>query len=83
MDELKNSGLESKLCKLESDLNISTNVNDELSDKLVVLEWKCHTNKQCSRRECLKFLSIPGEFGDGLGHWRKSTWDFGCSWYPC
>ena len=66
MDKLKNdiNELKTKFCKLESDLHISKNVNDTLSDKLVVLERKCHANEQYSRRECLKILSIPAEVGD-------------------
>ena len=30
------------------------NVNDKPTDKLVVLQRKCHANEQYSRRECLK-----------------------------
>ena len=39
LDELKNdlNELETKFCKHESDLHISRNINDKLSDKLVVL----------------------------------------------
>ena len=59
LDELK-----TKFCKLESDLHISMNVNDKLADKLVVLERKCHTNEQYSRRECLEISGIPAEVGD-------------------
>ena len=47
LDELKNdlNELKTKFCKLESDLHISRNVNDKLSDKLVVLEQKYHANE--------------------------------------
>ena len=66
LDELKINlnELKSKFCKLESDLHISRNVNDKLSDKLVVLEQKCHANEQYSRRECLEIWGIPAEVGD-------------------
>ena len=66
LDELKNdlNELKTKFCKLESDLHISRNVNDKLSDKLTVLERKCHANEQYSRRECLEILGIPAEVGD-------------------
>ena len=56
--------LKTKFCKIESDLHISGNVNDKLSDKLVVLEQKCHANEQHPRRECLKILGIPAKVGD-------------------
>ena len=48
LDELKNdlNELKTKFCKLESYLHISRNVNDKLSDKLIVLERKCHANEQ-------------------------------------
>ena len=66
LDELKNdqNELKTKFCKLESDLHISRNVNDKLSDKLIVLERKCHANEQYSRRECLEISDIPAEAGD-------------------
>ena len=40
LDELKKdlTELKTKFCKLQSDPHISRNVNDKLSDKLVVLE---------------------------------------------
>ena len=52
LDELKNdlSELKTKFCKFESGLHISRNVNDKLSDKLTVLERKCHAHEQYSRR---------------------------------
>ena len=66
LDELKINlnELKTKFCKLESDLHIPRNVNDKLSDKLVVLERKCHASKQYSRRECLEISGIPAEEGD-------------------
>ena len=46
--ELENdlSELKTKFCKLESNHYVSRNVNDKLSDKLVVLERKCYANEQ-------------------------------------
>ena len=66
LDELKINlnELKTKFCKLESDLHISRNVNDKLSDKLVVLERKYHANEQHSRRKCLEISGIPAEVGD-------------------
>ena len=76
LDELKNNldELKTKFCKLESDLHISRNVYDKLSDKLVVLERKCDVNEQYSRRECLDISGIPAEVGDkDIG---KKCWRF-------
>ena len=56
--------LKTKSCKLESDLHISGNVNDKLTDKLVVLERKCHVNEQYPRRQCLEISGIPALVGD-------------------
>ena len=66
LGELKNNlnELKTKFYKLESDLRISRNVNDKLTDKLVVLEQKCHANEQYSRRECLEISGIPAKVGD-------------------
>ena len=76
LDELKNNldELKTKFCKLESDLHISRNVYDKLSDKLVVLEQKCDVNEQYSRRECLDISGIPAEVGDK--DIRKKCWRF-------
>ena len=56
--------LKTQSCKLESDLHISRNVNDKLTDKLVVLERKCHFNEQYPRRQCLEISGIPAVVGD-------------------
>ena len=66
LDELKNelNELKTKFSKGESDLHSSGNVNDKLTDKLVVLERKCHANEQYSRKECLEISGIPPEVGD-------------------
>ena len=39
-------------------------MNDKLTDKLIVLERKCHANEQYCRRECLEISGIPAEVGD-------------------
>ena len=66
LDELKIdlNELKTKFWKLESDLHISRNVNDKMSDKLVALERKCHANEQYSRRECLEISGILAGVGD-------------------
>ena len=76
LDELKNdlNELKTKFCKLESDLHISRNVNDKLSNKLIVLERKCHANEQYSRRECLETLGILAEVG--IKTLKKKYWRF-------
>ena len=63
LDGLKNglNKFKTKVCKLESDLHISRNVSDKLSDKFVVLERKCHTSEQYSRRKCFEISRIPAE----------------------
>ena len=62
-DKLKNNlnELKTNLCKLESDLHISRNLNDRLKNKLVVLERKCHANEQYSRRESYEKSGIPAQ----------------------
>ena len=65
LDELKNNlnELKTKFSQLNSDMHISWNLNDKMSDKLVILERKCHVIEQSSRRECLKISGIPAEAG--------------------
>ena len=66
LDDLKNNfdELKTKLTKLKADLNISRNVNSELSDKLISVERKCFANEQYSRRECLEISGIPPSVKD-------------------
>ena len=66
LDELKNDLNEPKIkfCKLESDLYISRNANDKLTDKVVVPERKCHANEQYSRGECLEISGISAEVSE-------------------
>ena len=76
LDELNNNRneLKTKSCKLESDLRISRNVNDKLTDKLVVLEQKCHVNEQYPRRQLLEISGIPAHVGDT--NIEKKYWRF-------
>ena len=63
--ELKNdlNELKTTFCKLESYLHISRNVNDKPTDKLVVIEQKCHANEQYSKIECLETSRILAKSG--------------------
>ena len=51
--------LKNKFTKLESDLEISRNVNNKLVDQVTTLERKCWENEQYSRRECIEISGIP------------------------
>ena len=48
-----------KFTKLESDLEISRNINNKLVDQVTRLERKCWENEQYSRRECVEISRIP------------------------
>ena len=74
----KFSKLETEFCKLKSDLHISSNVNDKLFDKLVVLERKYHANKQYSWRKTFEIFSIPAE--EGNNDIEKKCWKFWIQW---
>ena len=49
---------------MDPDLAISRNVNLKLVECLVVTEWKCWANQQCSRRECLEISGTPESVSD-------------------
>ena len=51
--------MKNKFTKLESDLEISRNVNNELIDQVTRLERKCWENEQYSRREWIEISGIP------------------------
>ena len=51
--------LKNKFTELESDLEISRNVNNKLVDQVTRLERKCWENEQYSRRECIEISGIP------------------------
>ena len=51
--------MKNKFAKLESDLEISRNVNNKLVDQVTRLERKCWQSEQYSRRECIDISGIP------------------------
>ena len=51
--------LKNKFTKLESDLEISRNINNKLVDQVTRLERKCWLNEQYSWRESIDFSGIP------------------------
>ena len=51
--------LKIKFTKLESDMEMSRNVNNKLVDPVTRLERKCQKNEQYSRRECIEISRIP------------------------
>ena len=57
-DELMKE-LKTNLFKLETDLGISRNVNEKLTQQLILVERKCWANEQYSRREYLENSGIP------------------------
>ena len=50
--------LKNKFTNIESDLEISRNVNNKLVNQVTRLERKCWENKQYFRRECMKISGI-------------------------
>ena len=50
--------LKNKFTKLESDMEISRNVNNKLVDQVKRLERKYRGNEQYSRRECIEISRI-------------------------
>ena len=65
LDELKNNlnELKTNFFKIESDLHISRNINDKLSEKIVVLERKCHANEQHSKNNASKYRAFLQKCG--------------------
>ena len=51
--------LKNKCTKLESDLELSRNINNRLVEQVTRLERKCLENEQYSRRECIQISGIP------------------------
>ena len=45
--------------KLEADLKVSKSVAEAMKNHIIVLERKCWSNEQYSRRECLEISGIP------------------------
>ena len=50
--------------RLESDVAIVSNVNDQLKKQLVATERQCWANAQYSRRECIEISGIPSSVPD-------------------
>ena len=61
LSDMKNeiSELRNICNKLEVDLKVSKSVTEVMKNHVVVLEHKCWSNKQYSRRECLVISGIP------------------------
>ena len=63
LSDMKNelSELRKNYNKLESDLKVSKSVTEAMKNHITVLERKCCSNEQYSRRECLKISGIPSD----------------------
>ena len=55
--------LKNKYTQLESDLEISRNVNNKLVDQVTRLERKYWESEQYSKRECIEISGIPQSIG--------------------
>ena len=66
MDTLSNTGdnLSSKLDLVDSSLNVTKTVNDNLLNHITTLERSLLTQEQYSRRKCLKIVGIPVSIDD-------------------
>ena len=53
--------LRKKFNKLEADLKVSKSVTEAIKNHITVLELKCWSNEQYSRRECLEISGIPSD----------------------
>ena len=58
------SGLKSDFSKVETDIQVTRNVNSKLSERLVTEQRKCYANEQYSKRECLEISGIPASVAD-------------------
>ena len=61
--DMKNelSELRKNYNKLEADLKVSKSVTEAIKNHIIVLEHKCWSNEQYSRRECLEISGIPSD----------------------
>ena len=61
LSDMKNelSELRKNYNKLKADLKVSKSVTEVITNHIIVLERKCWSNEQCSRRECLEISGIP------------------------
>ena len=55
------SELRKNYSKLEADLKVSKSVTEAMKNHIAVLERKCWSNEQYSRRECLQISGIPSD----------------------
>ena len=60
------SEMRSRFNVLESELQVSKNITDNLTKYMKTLERKRLENKQCSRRECLEISGIPNSIEDSV-----------------
>ena len=51
--------------KLETDLKVSKSVTEAMKNHIIVLERKCWSNEQYSRRECLEISGVPSDTAAG------------------
>ena len=63
LTDMKNelSELRKNYNKLEADLKVSKSVTEAMKNHIIVLERKCWSNEQYSRRECLEISGIPSD----------------------
>ena len=61
--DMKNepSELRKEYTILEADLKVSKSVTEAMKNHKIVLERKCWSNEQYSRRECLEISGIPSD----------------------
>ena len=61
LTDMKNelSELRKNYNKLKADLKVSKSVTEPIKNHIIVLERKCWSNEQYSRRECLEISGIP------------------------
>ena len=57
-------GLKSDFSKLETNIQVTRNVNTTQSERLVKMERRCYSNEQYYRRECLEISGIPARVAD-------------------
>ena len=63
LTDMKNelSELRKNYNKLEADLKAPKSVTEAMKNHLIVLERKCWSDEQYSRRECLEIYEIPSD----------------------
>ena len=63
LTDMKNelSDLRKNYTKLEANLKVSKSITEAMKNHIIVLEHKCWSNEQYSRRECLEISGIPSD----------------------